>query len=31
LGTPENDISLDFLEKKNKDLSGGTIMDVEKD
>ena len=31
LGTPEDDVSLDFLKKENKDLSGSTIRDVEKD
>ncbi len=31
LGTPEDDVSLDFLKKKNEDLSGSTIRDVEKD
>ncbi len=31
LGTPEDNVSLDFLKKKNEDLSGSTVRDVEKD
>jgi hypothetical protein len=31
LGTPEDDVFLDFLKKKKEDLSGSTIRDVEKD
>jgi hypothetical protein len=31
LGTPEDDVSLDFLKKKDKDFSASTIGDVEKD
>jgi hypothetical protein len=31
LGTPKDDVSLDFLKKKNENLSGSTVRDMEKD
>ncbi len=31
LGMPEDDVSLDFLKKKDEDLSGSTIRNMEKD
>jgi hypothetical protein len=31
LSSAENDVSLDFLEKENKNFPGGTIRNMEKD